>query len=84
MGLISWIIVGALSGWIASIFTGNNAEMGAGKNILAGIIGAMIGGFIMNLLGGSGVTGFNIWSIFVSVVGAIILLSVINWIRRKR
>ncbi len=84
MGIVSWIIIGALAGWIASIITGNNKEMGAGKNILTGIIGAFIGGLIMNILGGSGVTGFNLWSLFVAIVGAVILLFIINAVRHKR
>lgn len=83
LGLISWIIIGALSGWIASMVTGNNERMGAGANILVGVIGAFIGGFIMNIFGGSGVTGFNLWSLFVSVIGAIILLLIVNAFSRK-
>ncbi len=78
MGIISWIIIGALAGWLASIITGNNAKMGAGKNIIVGIIGAFIGGFVMNLIGGVGFTGFNIWSLFVSIIGAVILLWIIS------
>lgn len=78
MGIISWIVIGALAGWLASMITGNNEKMGAGKNIIVGILGAFIGGFVMNILGGTGVTGFNIWSLIVSVVGAVILLFIIN------
>ena len=83
MGIIGWIVIGALAGWLASIMTGNNKEMGAGKNILVGIVGAFIGGFVMNLLGGSGVTGFNLWSLLVAVIGAVILLLIVNKIRKK-
>lgn len=78
MGLISWIVIGALAGWLGSIITGNNAKMGAGKNIIVGVIGAFIGGFVMNLIGGVGITGFNIWSLFVSFIGSVILLLIIN------
>ncbi|GLC81480.1 GlsB/YeaQ/YmgE family stress response membrane protein [Lacrimispora brassicae] len=84
MGIISWIIIGALAGWIASMFTGNNKSMGAGANILVGIIGGLIGGFLMSLLGGTGITGFNIWSLIVSVLGSVILLSIINAVKRQR
>lgn len=83
MGLIGWLIIGALAGWIASMITGNNAKMGAGKNIIVGIVGALIGGFLMNIIGGSGVTGFNIWSLLVSVIGSVILLWIINAIVRN-
>ncbi len=84
MGIISWIIIGALAGWIASMFTGNNKSMGAGANIMVGIIGGLIGGFIMGLLGGTGITGFNVWSLVVSVVGSVILLSIVNATKRQR
>lgn len=83
MGIIGWIIIGALAGWIASLITGNNKKMGAGKNILVGVIGGFIGGIVMNLLGGYGVTGFNIWSLFVATGGAIILLLIVNAVKRR-
>lgn len=82
MGIIAWIILGALSGWIASKFTGNDAGMGAMANIIVGIIGAFIGGFVFGLIGGQGVTGFNLWSVFVSVIGAIILLAIVKAVRK--
>ncbi|ODU58412.1 MAG: hypothetical protein ABT01_00310 [Clostridium sp. SCN 57-10] len=82
MGIISWIIIGALAGWIASMITGKNSEMGAGANIVVGVIGGVIGGLVMNLLGGVGVTGFNIWSLCVAVIGAVILLWIIKAIKK--
>ncbi|HSP47018.1 MAG TPA: GlsB/YeaQ/YmgE family stress response membrane protein [Clostridiaceae bacterium] len=78
MGIIAWIIVGGLAGWIASKFTGNDARMGIGANILIGIGGAIIGGWVASLLDLAPVTGINIWSIIVAVVGAVILLAIIN------
>ena len=84
MGIISWIIIGALAGWIASMIMGKNSEMGAVANIVIGIVGGFIGGLVMNLLGGSGVTGFNIWSLLVAVLGSVILLWIINAIKRKK
>ncbi len=84
MGIISWIIIGALAGWLASIITGNNAKMGAGKNIIVGILGAFIGGFIMNLIGDVGFTGFNIWSLIVAVIGSVILLLIINAVTKNK
>jgi uncharacterized membrane protein YeaQ/YmgE (transglycosylase-associated protein family) len=82
MGIIAWIIFGALAGWIASGITGDNKRMGCAMNVVIGIIGASIGGLVFNAIGGTGVTGFNIWSLFVAVVGAVILLSLINALRR--
>jgi uncharacterized membrane protein YeaQ/YmgE (transglycosylase-associated protein family) len=83
MGIIGWIIIGALAGWIASIITGNNNRMGAGMNILVGVIGGLIGGMVMNLIGGYGITGFNLWSLVVATAGAVILLLIANAIKRK-
>lgn len=83
MGIISWIIFGALAGWIASKFTGNDGNMGAFANIIAGIVGASVGGYVFGLIGGRGVTGFNIGSLFVAVIGAVIVLAILNAIKRK-
>lgn len=83
MGIIGWLIIGALAGWIASMLTGNDEKMGAGANIAVGIIGGFLGGLIMNLLGGSGITGFNLWSLLVAIIGAVILLWIVNMFKRK-
>ena len=83
MGIISWIIVGALAGWIASMIMGKNAQMGAIANIIVGIIGAFIGGFVANLLGMEGVSGINIWSILIAILGAVILLAIVKAVQRK-
>ncbi len=83
MGIISWIIIGALAGWIGSMFTGNDARMGAGSNILVGIIGGVVGGFLFNLFGGVGITGFNIWSLMVATLGSIVFLMIVNMFSRK-
>ncbi|MDD2213874.1 MAG: GlsB/YeaQ/YmgE family stress response membrane protein [Oscillospiraceae bacterium] len=84
MGIIGWIVIGALAGWIASKIMGKDAQMGAIANIVVGIIGGFLGGFIVNLVGGQGVTGFNIWSLLVAVLGSVILLWIINFFSRKR
>lgn len=83
LGILGWIIIGALAGWIGSKITGNDKEMGAVKNIAVGIVGAFIGGFAMNLIGGQGVTGFNLWSLLVAILGAVIFLSFLNLFRKK-
>ncbi len=82
MGIIYWLVLGALAGWLASIIMGKNAKMGLVANIIVGVAGAFIGGYIMKLLGQDGVTGFNLWSILVSVVGACVLLFIANLIKR--
>ncbi len=76
MGIILWIILGALAGWIASMIMGTNDQQGAVGNIIVGIIGAVIGGFLMQLFGASGITGFNLYSMVVAIGGAIVLLAI--------
>jgi uncharacterized membrane protein YeaQ/YmgE (transglycosylase-associated protein family) len=83
MGILAWIVLGGIAGWIASMIAGNNQEQGVLGNILVGIIGAFIGGFIFNLLGGEGITGFNIWSLLVSIAGATLLLFVVRGFSRS-
>ncbi|MEA4822579.1 MAG: GlsB/YeaQ/YmgE family stress response membrane protein [Clostridiaceae bacterium] len=84
MNIIGWLIIGALAGWIASLITGNDKRMGAGMNILVGVIGGFVGGFIMNIVGGYGITGFNLWSLLVATGGAVILLLLVNAVRRNK
>ncbi len=74
MGIIAWVILGALAGWIASMIMKTDAEQGAIANIVVGIVGAVLGGFLVGLLGGSDVTGFNLYSLLVAVFGAVVLL----------
>lgn len=82
MGILAWIVLGGIAGWIASMIAGNNAEQGVVGNILVGIIGAFLGGFLFNILGGEGVTGFNLWSLIVAVIGATLLLFILRGFRR--
>ena len=82
VNLILWIILGALAGWISSMVMGRDAQMGALANIIVGIIGALLGGFLFNLLGLPGDTGFNFWTLIVATLGAIVLLFLIGIVRR--
>lgn len=82
LGFIGWIVLGGLAGWIASKIANTDKSMGVIANIAVGIIGAFIGGFIFSLLGGQGVTGFNIYSFIVALVGAIVLLTLLKAIKR--
>lgn len=81
MGILAWIIFGALAGWLASIIMKTNAEQGALGNIIVGIIGAFIGGFVVSLFGGDGVTGFNLTSMLTAILGAVILLAIVKSFR---
>ena len=82
MNILLWIIFGALAGWIASLIMGTDESMGAFANIIVGIVGALLGGFVFGLFGAEGVTGFNIWSLVVAVLGSIVLLWLIQMFRR--
>jgi uncharacterized membrane protein YeaQ/YmgE (transglycosylase-associated protein family) len=80
--IIAWILFGALAGWIASIIMRTNAEQGAVGNIVVGIIGAIIGGFIVRSLTGNDVSGFNFGSLLTAILGAVILLAIVRLFRR--
>jgi len=74
MGLILWLIFGALAGWLASLINGTNREQGWIGNIILGILGALVGGFIYNLIAdGSFSASFNVGSLIVAVIGALIV-----------
>jgi len=81
MGIILWIIFGALVGWIASLIMKTDQQQGAMLNIIVGIIGALLGGWLMSLFGNTGVTGFNIYSFLVSLLGAVILIAIVKAVR---
>jgi uncharacterized membrane protein YeaQ/YmgE (transglycosylase-associated protein family) len=76
MGILLWIIFGALAGWIASVIMKTDNNQGTGMDIIMGIIGAVVGGFLMGLVGKSGVDGFNLYSLVVAVLGAMVVIFV--------
>ena len=78
MGLFSWIIFGAIAGWIASLIMGRSGRQGCLMNIAVGIVGASLGGLIMNFLGYGTVSGFNFYSLGVAIFGAVVLLLLMN------
>jgi uncharacterized membrane protein YeaQ/YmgE (transglycosylase-associated protein family) len=82
MGLCTWLVLGGIAGWLASIIKGTNERMGMVANIITGIVGSMLGGWLFSLFGGRGVTGFNLHSLLVATVGAVVLLSVLQAIRK--
>ncbi len=80
--LILWILLGAVAGWIASIIMKRDAQMGAVANVVVGVVGALLGGFLFNLVGLTGSTGFNLWTLFVAIIGAVVLLFLVGLLRR--
>jgi uncharacterized membrane protein YeaQ/YmgE (transglycosylase-associated protein family) len=86
INFILWLLFGALVGWLASLVMKTDAQQGALLNIVVGIVGAFLGGFIFNLLGigGSNINdgNFNLSALIVSFIGAVILLGIVNLVRR--
>ena len=75
MGLLAWFIFGALAGWVASLIAGTNERQGCLMNIVVGVVGAMIGGFLMRLSPAQTVNfEFDLSSFIVAVIGAVVLL----------
>jgi uncharacterized membrane protein YeaQ/YmgE (transglycosylase-associated protein family) len=83
MNIVIWLIFGALAGWIASMIMGTDARQGWLANIVVGIVGAFIGGMIMNMFGASGVQGFDLYSILVAIGGAVVLLFLYRMISHR-
>jgi uncharacterized membrane protein YeaQ/YmgE (transglycosylase-associated protein family) len=73
MGIIAWLVLGLIAGFIASKLVNNQGE-GLILDMVLGIVGAIVGGFIFNAFGSVGVTGFNIYSLIVAVIGAVVVL----------
>lgn len=84
MSILWWLLFGALAGWIASLIMKTDEEQGALANIIIGIVGAFIGGALSSLFNGPGITGFDFRSLFLAVVGAVVLLAAIRAIGRGR
>ena len=85
MNLIIWLIVGGLIGWIASMIIRTDAQQGIILNVIVGIVGALIGGWLISpLLGAGNINSgdFSIMGLLVSLVGAVILLAIVNFFRR--
>ena len=80
MGILLWILLGAISGWFASMLTHSGG--GIIWDVVLGIVGAVVGGFVMSLFGQSGVTGFNLYSVVVAVIGACVTIFIGRLVRK--
>ena len=81
MSIIGWIVLGLIAGFIASKIVNSHGQ-GIILDIVLGIVGAVVGGWIMAAFGGEGVSGFNLYSMFVAIIGAVVLLLIVHGIRR--
>lgn len=79
MSIIIWIVFGAIVGWIASAIMGS--KEGLAIDIVVGIVGAVLGGWLMSFLGKTGVTGFNLYSFLVAILGAVVLIAIVRALR---
>lgn len=86
MNFIIWIVVGGLIGWVASMIMRTDGQQGVFLNIIVGLIGALIGGWLISPILGVGTindSAFSVGSLLVSLLGAVILLAVVNLLRRR-
>ena len=83
MSLLGWAIFGLITGFVASRIVNRQGE-GCIINIVLGIVGALVGGFIFSQIGGSSITGFNLYSMFVAIIGAIVVLFLYHMITGRR
>lgn len=81
MSIIAWIVLGLIAGFIASKIVDRHGQ-GVMLDIVLGVVGAVIGGWLFSAFGGAPVTGLNIYSILVAIVGAVVLLLIVNAFRR--
>jgi uncharacterized membrane protein YeaQ/YmgE (transglycosylase-associated protein family) len=82
MSVLAWIVLGLIAGFIASkIYVGSG--QGLLLNIVLGIVGAVVGGYLFTALGATGITGFNIWSMIVAIIGAVVVLWLYNAIANR-
>ena len=81
MGILSWIVFGGLAGWIGSIIMGTDGQQGIILNVVVGVVGASLGGYLMTFFGEGGVSGFNFYSFIVAVLGAVVLLAIVKMVR---
>jgi len=83
MGILSWIILGLIAGFVASKIVDHSGQ-GFWIDLALGIIGALVGGFLFSLFGATGVTGLDLWSMIVAIVGAIVVLLIYNAVMGSR
>ncbi len=84
MGLISWLIIGLIAGVIGKLVMPGEDPGGFLATIFIGMLGALVGGLIVGVFGGTGVTGINIWSILVAILGAMVLLALYRLVTGRR
>jgi uncharacterized membrane protein YeaQ/YmgE (transglycosylase-associated protein family) len=83
MTIVAWLVVGLIAGWIGSMVVNRRGE-GMILDIVLGVVGAIVGGFLFNMFGHTGATGINLYSILVAVIGSIVVLALYHAFVRRR
>jgi uncharacterized membrane protein YeaQ/YmgE (transglycosylase-associated protein family) len=83
MSILGWIVLGLIAGWIGSLIVDSGGK-GPMLDIVLGIVGALVGGFIFDALGGAPVTGFNFYSLFVAIIGSVVVLVLYHAVAGRR
>lgn len=81
MGIIIWIVFGGITGWVASLLMKTDSQQGLVLNVIVGVVGAFIGGWLASVMGIAGVSGFNLYSFIIAILGAITLIGVVKMLR---
>ena len=84
MGILLWIVFWAIVGWVASLIMKTDGQQGIILNIVIGIIGALIGGWLMSVVGETGTTGFNLYSFLVALLGSVVLIAFLKMVRGRK
>lgn len=83
MSIIGWLVLGLIAGFLASVVM-KGGGYGVIGDIIVGVVGAFLGGFLFSLVGGTGITGFNIWSLLVAFIGACVLIAILRAVSGRR
>ena len=84
MDILAWIVVGIIAGFLAKAVVPGEGPGGVLGDLVVGVVGALVGGWIMNSLGNAGATGLNIWTIFVAFIGSVVLLFILRALTSRR
>ncbi len=83
MSILAWIVLGLIAGWIGSMIINRRGE-GLILDIVLGVVGAVVGGFLFNMFGSAGVTGLNLYSLVVAVIGSVVVIGLYHALVRRR
>ncbi|MHB1324216.1 MAG: GlsB/YeaQ/YmgE family stress response membrane protein [Coriobacteriia bacterium] len=83
MGILGWIVVGILAGVLAKAIMPGDQDLGILMTMALGIVGAILGGWVMSMITGTGITGFDLRTILVATVGALVVLAIVGMVRRR-